>query len=93
MFQFETLNIKTASKHKSWIFHLLSQAAQHSLLPQQSKFIPHRLDPRDITYEGIVNGHVSFVSQLRNIPIVCLRKEAAAHRDQRTITYLQAIKK
>lgn len=91
-FQFETLNVKTASKHKSWIFHLLSQADQHNLLPQQSKFIPHKLDPRDITYKGVVDSHVTFVSQLKVIPIVGLTKDAAEHKDHNNVTYLHHIK-
>lgn len=65
--QFEVINIKTDSEHKYWVFQLLFQAFQNKLLPHTSKLVPHRLDPRDIEYEGMVNVHTCYISKVQII--------------------------
>ena len=76
-------------KHKLCLFHLLSQAPHHNLLPQGATIVPHQLDPRDISYEGLVNGHNNYIAKLCVIPIIGLSTEAASHKAANDVTYLQ----
>ena len=90
-FQIEALNVKSATKHQNLVYHLLSQASQHHLLPQDARIIPHCLEPRDIMYEGVVNGHTAFISRIRVIPIIGLTREAAEYKAPNDISYLHHI--
>ena len=91
----EVLNIKVATKHKNWVFHLLCRASEHDMLPYASKFMPASLHPKSQQYPGVMNGHLNFVKDMRLIPIVGLSQEAAQHTkpdaDYIPITYLDHI--
>ena len=83
------------SKHESWLFHLLSQLTQNSLLPGDSIFVPRQIPKRYIHYEGLVNGHVNYISYLQIIPIEGLATEAEEHtrvdKTNKRITYLNHV--
>ena len=93
----EVMNIKVATKHKHWVFHLLCRASEHELLPYASKFIPTSIHPKSQQYSGVINGHLNFVKDLRLIPIVGLPQEAAQYtkpdEDHNPITYLDHLVK
>ena len=59
-FKFEGIYVKTATKHESWVFHLLVQATHHNNLQYGSIFVPRRMLENDLTYEGLVNGNFNF---------------------------------
>ena len=46
----EVMNIKVATKHKHWVFHLLCRASEHEMLPYASKFIPTSIHPKSQQY-------------------------------------------
>ena len=93
----EVLNIKVATAHKNWVFHLLCRASDHDLLPCETRFIPNNIHPKSLQYPGVVNGHLNFVKDLRLIPIVGLSHEAAnltrPDAEDKPITYLNHITK
>ena len=72
----ETLQIKTATQHKNWVLHLLSKAAAQNQLPLRTRFVPHWVQTGDISLPGIVRGHLTYVENLRIVPIVGLPREA-----------------
>ena len=71
--------MNTASKHEAWVFNLLIQATENNLLPEDSIFVDMRLHRLDVSYQCLVNGHVTYVSQLRVITIVGLTAEVVEH--------------
>ena len=88
----ETIQIRTASKHRNWVLRLLIKAANSNRLPLSSKFVPHGIQTGDISLPGIINGHLTFIESLKVIPIVGLSAEAATVTDKDGKTYREFLK-
>ena len=79
----ETLQIKTATRHRSWVLHLLCRAAEQNQLPLRTRFVPHWIQTGDISLPGIVRAHLTYVENLRIVPIVGLSREAMEVVDEK----------
>ena len=78
--QVEALCIRTASKQKIWVYHLVCQSAEQNLLPYDYKFVPHRLNRKQNTYLGMVVKHMNHMASLRIMPTVGISRQLLKHQ-------------